>query len=100
MSQSTQATSQGPFYVRPTVDNSDHLTICQAETDAVIAIIPPRGDRVNWADAAMLAAAPHMVDALIAIREKLMTAKDTINLEVINDIISQTFEKIHAEADF
>ena len=92
-------TTQGPFIVDRMVAELNHLAIRQAETREAIAIVIPKNDQPNYADAAMFAATPHAIDCLIAIQEKLMTSKHTINLEEINMMISQVFEKIAAEAD-
>ena len=94
-------TTQGPFMVRPTeTPMPNFLSVCQAATNMSIAIVPPLlNGQANYADAAMFAATPHAIDCLIAIQEKLMTSKETVDLEAINTMISQVFEKIAAEAD-
>lgn len=94
------ANTQGPWMVRPTVSNIlNHLIIVQSETQAIIATVPPKENgEVNWADAAMLATAPHAIEALIEISTELNTSKN-ISIERINSVISQVFEKLHAETD-
>ena len=94
-------TTQGPFMVRPTqTPMPNYLSVCQASTDMPLAVVPPlQSGEANYADAAMFAATPHAIDCLIAIQEKLMTSKGTVDLEDINLMISQVFEKIAAEAD-
>ena len=76
----------------------DHLVIKVDETNNVIAcIFPDKDGQPNWADAALMCASKSMLEALIAIQETLMSSKDVIDLEAMNDLISQTFEKIAAE---
>jgi hypothetical protein len=101
MKQINIETTKGPFICRPThaTQAIGYLTICQDETNEPLALVLPKFDKSNLADAAMFAAAPHALEALIEIQSKLMTSKETIDLEEINDIISQVFEKIAAESD-
>lgn len=91
-------TTPGPYMVRETSSNiPNHLTIAQANTGEIIAVVPPNGPRPHWANAALLSAAPHMLETLIEIQNVIMKSKDVINLEEINGMISQVFEKINAE---
>jgi hypothetical protein len=88
----------GPYMVRPTTSAiPDHLTIAHAETNEVIAVIPPKNGQPNWADAAALATAPNALETLIDIQVTLMNSKETIDLEEIVSKISLVFEKIAAE---
>jgi thiamine monophosphate kinase len=91
-------TTQGPWMVRPTMCViANHLTI-HTEDGTILATVAPKADQPNWADAAAMAAAPHAFEALIEISTELNTAKQ-INIERINNIISQVFEKLVAETD-
>jgi hypothetical protein len=93
--------TQGPFIVQPTqTPMPGFLSVCQAETGRPLAVLHPlENGQPNYADAAMFAATPHAIDCLIAIQELLMTSKEPVDLEAINFMISQVFEKIAAEAD-
>jgi hypothetical protein len=50
------------------------------------------------ANAALIAIAPDMLDALITIQAELNTSKDIIDLEAINEMISNIFSKLANEA--
>jgi hypothetical protein len=97
----TVTCTRGPFIARPLTssDLPNWLTVAQAETNQPIAIVPPKDGQPNYGDAARFATSDVMLDTLIAIQEQLMTSKETVDLEEINDMISRCFEKINAEAD-
>jgi hypothetical protein len=75
-----------------------YLTICQAETKAPIAVVPPLSNGANWADAALLCAAPNMLEALIEIHDALLTSKEPISIDWVKDVVSQVVEKIASES--
>lgn len=79
-------------------DGHDNLNIKVDGSGQVIAMVLPNKDGTpNWSDAAVMCASKAMLETLIAIQETLMTSKAVIDLEAMNDLISQTFEKIAAE---
>ncbi|MDX9690774.1 MAG: hypothetical protein RBT70_10025 [Alphaproteobacteria bacterium] len=50
------------------------------------------------ANAALIAIAPDMIDCLIAIQQTLMSDKEVVNLEAMNEMISGVFAKLANEA--
>jgi hypothetical protein len=94
--------TKGPWLVKP---NSclltGHLTIASTnDLHPVVATVPPAEDgSANFADAAILAAAPHMLEALINIHELINAPIDHIETDDINQIISDVLEKIYIESD-
>lgn len=95
----TSTTTQGPWIVAPINDRPGYLAI-RTETDQCLAVVlPDEQGNPNFSNAALMATAPHMLEALVEVSEQLNSSKDTINLEDLNETTSLVFEKLAAEAD-
>jgi hypothetical protein len=92
-------TTPGPWIVKPAE--------CQGEGTYIAKVISLRpasneGELValvlSMGDAALIASAREMLEALIAIQETLNHSKKPIDLVSMNQMISDVFEKIAAES--
>lgn len=90
--------TRGPWLARPTMSQlPGHLTITSDELP-VIATIPPNDDGTpNFANAGVIAAVPHLIEALCEIQ--MMVRARQASAVQIEQVISAAFEKIYIEAD-
>ncbi len=78
-----------------------YIAVAQAETNQIIALLGAETDELaneHIANAALIAVAPQMLDALIAIQESLNSSINVIDLEGMNTMISEVFAKLANEA--
>jgi len=101
------STTPGPWIVSTNVikDSPDRrMMICVVkgeQPNKIVAFTGVEGATdadESIANAALIAIAPEMLDALIAIQETLMSEKAVIDLEAINQMISDIFAKLANEA--
>ena len=95
-------TSKGPWFVT-TMNNTgnSHDVICvKGHKDNVISVngvLGIFGEQEAMANAALIAVAPDMLDALIAIQETC-TMAECIQSQPISEMISEIFSKLANEA--
>jgi hypothetical protein len=105
-----KSTTPGPWIVAgttlKTTDNGNASVYVVHADDQykVIAIVGAKSNDLEaaigktLANAALIAIAPDMMDCLIAIQQTLMSDKDVIDLEAMNEMISGVFAKLANEA--
>jgi hypothetical protein len=105
MSEDIKHTTPGPWIVGVgtiNVDKREHIGVMKANDHTkIIALTGFAGapdENESIANAALIAAAPDMLDVLIAVHEELNTSKDVIDLTAINEMISGVFAKLANEA--
>jgi hypothetical protein len=103
----TKSPTRGPWIVGTNIvkgspDRRIHICVVRAEQpNKIIALTGIEGapdEAESIANAALIAIAPDMLEALIAIQETLMTSKQPIDLEAMNTMISEVFAKLANEA--
>lgn len=106
-----KSTTPGPWIVAGTTlktfenGNASVYVVRADDQHRVVAIVGAKcpGDLgtaigKTLANAALIAIAPDMIDCLIAIQQTLMSDKDIIDLEAMNEMISGVFAKLANEA--
>lgn len=91
--------SQETMMVTPTLTQMLNYLSIRTEDGPAIAVLPPKDDKPNYGDAAVMAAANKMFNMLVEIQKTLLFSKDVIDLTEISDRISLIFEKIAAEGE-
>ena len=108
MSDQIKATTPGPWIattntVKGIPDRRMMICVaCANKPNKIVALmtgVEGGTDEIeSIANAALIAIAPEMLDALIAIQETLNSSKDVIDLEAMNAMISEVFAKLANEA--
>lgn len=106
MSEEFKTTTKGEWIVTTSdkyVNGGEptYIAVAQAETNQIIAIVGAEDDELaneHLANAALIAVAPQMLDALIAIQETLNSSNEVIDLDALNEMISDIFAKLANEA--
>lgn len=107
MQNQVKANTRGPWIVSTNVvkgspDRRVHICVVQATNPSkIVALTGIEGEpdeNESIANAALIAVAPDMIEALIAIQEELMTSKEVIDLEAMQSMISEVFAKLANEA--
>lgn len=78
-----------------------YIVVANAETDQIIAIMGAENDALaneHLANAALLAVAKDMLDALVIIQNQVLDPEEETDLVEINSMISDIFSKLANEA--
>jgi hypothetical protein len=104
------STTPGPWIVAGTTlkttknGNASVYVVRADDQHKVVAIVGAKSNDLEaaigktLANAALIAIAPDMIDCLIAIQQTLMSDKEVIDLEAMNEMISGVFAKLVNEA--
>lgn len=94
-------TSSGEWIVTTNEKEIAVVQLCSNGTQKTIATFGNEADQnanEHIANAALLSASKEMLDTLIAIQDELTTSKKIINLEALNEMLSEVFAKLANEA--